>query len=103
MLSTSRHKGYLERRGVPNWDYVRETVYEICDHYDSLSHLGLDVIVTDKGFILCEINSKPALNYEQVMNGPALLDPENRVYFETKGLYNIDKTRFWTIYQQCQK
>ena len=37
---------------LPNWDYVRDTLYKVCDHYSSLSHLGFDVIITEKGFVL---------------------------------------------------
>lgn len=88
---------------LPNWDYVRDTLYKVCNHYGSLSHLGFDVIITEKGFIFCEINSKPALNYEQVMCGPMLINKDNIRYFESKGLHNIDNTELYTIWKNSQK
>lgn len=89
--------------GLPNWDYVRQAIYEVCEHYGSLEHLGMDIIITEDGFIFCEINSKPALNYEQVICGPILADEENRSYFKSKGLYDIDKAKFYAIYRECRK
>lgn len=88
---------------LPNWEYVRDTLYNVCNHFGSLSHLGFDVIITEKGFVFCEINSKPALNYEQVMCGPLLLNEDNVRYFESKGLHNIDNTELYTIWKNSQK
>ena len=89
--------------GLPNWDYVRDTIYRVCRHYGSLSHLGFDVIITEKGFVFCEINSKPAMNYEQVMCEPLLVDENNKRYFVSKGLGNIDCRQFYSIYRQSQE
>lgn len=88
---------------LPNWDYVRSTIYKVCDHYGSLSHLGFDVIITEKGFVFCEINSKPALNYEQVMCGALLVSKDNQRYFKSKGLDTIDNTVFYEIYKRSQE
>ncbi len=88
---------------LPNWDYVRDTIRKVCTHYSSLSHLGFDVIITEKGFVFCEINSKPALNYEQVMCGPILLNEDNRRYFMEKGMAGIDCAQFYTIYKESQE
>lgn len=87
---------------LPNWDYVRDTLYKVCDHYSSLSHLGFDVIITEKGFVFCEINSKPALNYEQVICGPILTSNDNIEYFKSKGMYSIDCSELYTIYKNSQ-
>lgn len=87
---------------LPNWDYVRDTIYKVCSHYGSLSHLGLDVIITEKGFVFCEINSKPALNYEQVMCGPLLAIEDNINYFKSKGMDKVDCSNLFEIYKKCQ-
>lgn len=87
---------------LPNWDYVRESLYKVCDHYGSLSHLGFDVIITENGFVFCEINSKPALNYEQVICGPVLASEENRSYFISKGMNAVDCSELYSIYKDCQ-
>lgn len=88
---------------LPNWDYVRDTLYKVCDHYSSLSHLGFDVIITEKGFVFCEINSKPALNYEQVICGPILTSEENIAYFKSKGMDNVDCSELYTIFKNSQE
>lgn len=88
---------------LPNWDYVRDTIYRVCNHYGSLSHLGFDVIITEKGFVFCEINSKPALNYEQVICAPILTSDENIAYFKSKGMDAINRSEFYTIYKECQE
>ena len=88
---------------LPNWDYVRDNIYKVCNHYGSLSHLGFDVIISEKGFVFCEINSKPALNYEQVMCGPMLVSNDNKVYFIEKGMDKIDDSALWAIYSKSQE
>lgn len=88
---------------LPNWDYVRDTLYKVCDHFGSLSHMGFDVIITEKGFVLCEINSKPALNYEQVMCGPMLVNEDNVRYFTSKGMNSIDNSELYTIWKNSQE
>lgn len=88
---------------LPNWNYVKDTLYKVCDHYSSLSHLGFDVIITENGFVFCEINSKPALNYEQVICGPVLTSEDNIAYFKSKGMDNIDCSELYSIYKNCQE
>lgn len=88
---------------LPNWNYVKDTLYKVCDHYSSLSHLGFDVIITENGFVFCEINSKPALNYEQVICGPVLTSDENIAYFKSKGMDKIDCSELYTIYKNSQE
>lgn len=92
-----------ENEKLPNWEYVRNTLYDVCNHYGSLSHLGFDVIITEKGFVFCEINSKPALNYEQVICGPILTSEDNIDYFKSKGMDKIDCSELYNIYKDCQE
>ena len=87
---------------LPNWNYVKDTLYKVCKHYGSLSHLGFDVIITEKGFVLCEINSKPALNVGQVMCEPLLMAEDGRSYFMSKGYSNIDCSELYKIYNESQ-
>ena len=88
---------------IPNWDYVRDNLYKVCEHYGSLSHLGFDVIITEKGFVLCEINSKPAINIGQVLSEPTLLSEDNKKYFISKGLDKIDCSKLYSIYEESQQ
>jgi hypothetical protein len=47
---------------------------------------------------LCEINTHPAMNYEQVMNGPALLKEKVKDYFMYKGINKFDGQDFYRAY-----
>lgn len=92
-----------KNESLPNWDYVRDTIYKVCDHYSSLSHLGFDVIISEDGFVFCEINSKPALNYEQVICGPILESEENRMYFNSKGMDKVIVSNLYSIWKDSQE
>lgn len=88
---------------LPNWSYVRQKIDDLCQHISSLDYLGLDIIITENGMKLCEINSHPAMDYEQVMCGPTLQKPLIREFFEHKGLCNYDGKSFYQAYLQNQE
>lgn len=88
---------------LPNWQYVKEKILNVCDHVSSLDYLGLDVIITEEGMKLCEINSHPAMDYEQIMCGPAMKKPKIKAFFEHKGLYNYDSEVLYQAYLESQK
>ena len=75
----------------------------LCQHISSLDYLGLDIIITEDGMKLCEINSHPAMDYEQIMCGPTLAKEKILKFFETKGLYNFDAKEFYKAYEACQE
>lgn len=87
---------------LPNWDYTRKAIERACRRMDSLSYLGFDVIITDDGAKLCEINTLPSMNYEQVICGPVLADSSARSFFESKGLCDINCGRFFEMYCECR-
>ncbi len=89
--------------GLPNWEYVKEKIKDICNHVSSLDYLGLDIIITEDGMKLCEINSHPAMDYEQIMCGPALKKPKIKAFFESKGLYNHDANVLYNAYMESQE
>ncbi|MDE6764282.1 MAG: hypothetical protein K2J73_11490 [Oscillospiraceae bacterium] len=89
--------------GLPNWKCVREKINDICRHISSLDYLGLDIIITENGMKLCEINSHPAIDYEQIMCGPTLLSENVRNFFENKGLRKFDGCDFYKAYIECQE
>lgn len=88
---------------LPNWELVRKNIDGICQHISSLDYLGLDIIITEKGMKLCEINSHPAIDYEQVMCGPTLSRPKIREFFEQKGLRKYDGRDFFRAYIESQE
>lgn len=89
--------------GLPNWEFVKNKILSICGHVSSLSYLGFDVIITQDGMKLCEINTHPASDYEQVMCGPILQKPYARRFFESKGLWNFDGKAFYDAYLKAQE
>ena len=82
---------------------MRTQIDAICQHVSSLYYMGLDIIITEDGMKLCEINSHPAIDYEQVMCGPTLSRPKVKAFFEHKGLRNFDGNDFYQAYIESQK
>lgn len=89
--------------GLPNWEFVRNKINNLCNHVSSLDYLGLDIIITQEGMKLCEINSHPAMDYEQVMCGPTLSRDKIRSFFENKGLRKFDAHAFYRAYMESQE
>lgn len=88
---------------LPNWKFVKEKINAICQHVSSLDYLGLDIIITENGMKLCEINSHPAMDYEQIMCGPTLAKKDIKRFFESKGLFNFDGNDFYKVYIESQE
>ena len=88
---------------LPNWDFVRNKIYQVCEHIQSLDYLGFDVIITPEGLKFCEINTHPAADYEQVMCGPILANEKARSFYVAHGMDKIDPVRFYEMYMQSQE
>lgn len=88
---------------LPNWDIVKDKINRICQHISSLDYLGFDVIISEKGMKLCEINSHPAIDYEQILCGPVLANKKVREFFEFKGLRKFKGVDFYKAYIECQE
>ncbi|MBR5783232.1 MAG: hypothetical protein IKY33_03295 [Clostridia bacterium] len=89
--------------GLPNWQLVKQNIHNICQHVSSLDYLGLDVIITEDGMKLCEINSHPAIDYEQIMCGPTLSREKIKEFFEHKGIHSFDSKALCQAYMDCQE
>ncbi len=89
--------------GLPNWETVHKKIGAVCQHVSSLDYLGLDIIITEDGMKLCEINSHPAIDYEQVMCGPTISRPAVKAFFEHKGLRKFSGKDFYTAYIESQE
>lgn len=76
---------------------------DICQHISSLDYLGLDIIITEAGMKLCEINSHSAIDYEQIMCGPVLSRKKVKEFFEKKGLFKFDGRLFYEAYMESQE
>ena len=89
--------------GLPNWEAVKDKIKAICSHVSSLDYLGLDIIITQDGLKLCEINSHPAMDYEQVMCGHTLAKEKVRAFFAHKGLFDVNPKEFYEAYMKSQE
>lgn len=89
---------------LPNWEVVKKQIERVCNHISSLEYLGFDIIITENGMKICEINSHPAMDIVQIMSSePPLLNKNSREYFEQKGLYNVDSKQFYKAYVESQE
>lgn len=88
---------------LPNWDHVRKCINNICQQISSLDYLGLDIIITRQGMKLCEINTHPAIDYEQILCGPVLANKKINTFFTNKGLYNYSGESLWKAYMESCK
>lgn len=89
--------------GLPNWQLAKKKINGLCQHISSLDYMGLDIIITEDGIKLCEINSHPALDYSQVLSGPALSKKNVKSFFEHKGLMMHDGKDFYRAYIESQE
>ena len=87
---------------LPNWSVVKKKIEQVCQHISSLDYLGFDVIITPDGLKLCEINTHPAADYEQVMCAPILANTNAKKFFESHGLYQITTEKFYEMYVESQ-
>lgn len=90
-----------EGKILPNWNFVHKKILEICNHISSLDYLGFDIIITENGMKLCEINSHPAMDYEQVMCGPTLKKEAGGAYIK-KGIFEQQPSAFYQAYLDSQ-
>ena len=54
---------------VPHFNQVKQLVEDICSFLSVHTYFGFDIMITDNGCKICEINSHPSLDYEQLMFG----------------------------------
>lgn len=88
---------------IPHWDLIKKKISELCQYISSLSYLGLDIVVTQEDMKILEINTLPALDYAQVISGPAMRNKELRAFFESKGINDFNGKDLLDAYLQSQK
>ena len=71
-------------RTLPMFEQVKRTVYDVCNYVSSLELLGFDIMVSDDGIKICEINTLPMLELSQVMCGPVYADEKFKRFFDSK-------------------
>ena len=76
---------------IPNWSRTIDKVLEVMNHLSFLKYVGLDIVITENGFKVIEINSLPTLLGLQLEEG-VLKDDRMRRFFseltkQTKAYY----------------
>jgi hypothetical protein len=51
---------------LPHWERVLQKILEISNAYPQLIYMGWDIIITENGFKIIEINSHPEIRYMQI-------------------------------------
>lgn len=87
---------------LPNWQYVKSMIGKVCQQVSSLDYLGLDIIITEDGMKLCEINSHPAIDDDQIMCHPLFIDEKAKEFFAYHGLFDVDNKEFYRAYMESQ-
>lgn len=59
----------LAGKTVPHFDRVKKLVNDVCGLLKVHTYFGFDIMVGDDDVKICEINSHPSLDYEQLMFG----------------------------------
>lgn len=59
----------IKGKTVPYFNQVKKLVDDICKFMPIHTYFGFDIMITDNGCKICEINSHPSLDYEQLMFG----------------------------------
>ena len=74
----------LKGKKLPNYELVRDKVIQMHKYMSSLEYLGFDIIVTDNGFKICEINSAPNLADNQTLSYPVYTNKEVAEFFDKR-------------------
>lgn len=88
---------------LPNWPLVRKEINQVCQQIASLDYLGLDIIITEDGMKICEINSHPGIDEDQILDHPIFYNDENAVkFFDYHGLFKVNNEDFYDMYMKSQ-
>ncbi len=88
---------------IPNWEKIKEGLIEICRYMSSLDYFGMDVIITQTGFKLCEINSAPGMGVGQFHQGKCSLDTEDARRFAKLKTKPSEKTLIECFYEAVEE
>ena len=69
---------------IPNWTEMINKVLEVMNHLSFLKYVGLDVVMTEDGFKILEINSLPTLIAIQIEAGALKNDQVKRFFLDNQ-------------------
>lgn len=65
---------------VPHWKSIQKIILEISNYFSHVIYMGFDMIVTDSGFKIIEINSHQGIGFNQI-HKPYLQDELTKDFF----------------------
>ena len=74
----------LKGKKLPKYVEVKDAVLSACSYLSSLEYFGVDVVITDNGVKILEINSLPAMSTPQVVTAPMFTIPAAEMFFSKK-------------------
>ncbi len=74
----------LKGKQLTNWELIRDKLIEIHEYLSVFPYMGFDVIVTNDGFKICEINSAPSVSYGQAMCYPIYKNEKAAAFFNKR-------------------
>ena len=72
--------GILLEGYLPHWDLIKEKIVEISSYIPQVRFMGYDVILTEDGFKIIEINSHPGTDYIQSVH-PYMREGASKEFF----------------------
>jgi len=75
----------IENVPIPDWHERLRNVLRMFDGLTWLDFCGPDIVFTNEGFVILEVNSMPDPTLHQI-DAPLLADPSVKRFFESKGL-----------------
>ena len=74
----------LKGKQLPHWELIRDKLIEMHEFLGVIEYMAFDVIVTDDGFKICEINSGPSVSYGQAMCYPIYSNEQTASFFNKR-------------------
>ena len=70
LVDSPRHPdtGVLMEGMLPHWSLIKEKITQIGAYIPQVRWMGLDIVITDEGFKIIEINSHPGISFIQYGN-----------------------------------
>ncbi len=85
---------------LPNWEYMIRKIHEILNYIPQLTYVGFDIVLTNEGFKILEINSLTSI-HGIACNYPYFADEYAREYFTSK--FQERPEQFQRILKQLQE
>lgn len=66
---------------IPYWDFIKEKTIEIGNYLPQLRYMGFDIVITNEGFKILEVNSHPGIGLIQAFK-PLLMENPTKEFYQ---------------------